>query len=230
MFLQLILPVIICFLPLIAAVIVFSVVNKLKPVRILLIILLGLAAVVPISIVQFFIPDLTISGISPVMYTIIKCLVLYGLVEEVLKAVALIPVANRKNTLMQNLLYAFIFGLTVGCFESVVYYIEHLQTALLREGQVLYFQIFLRIFTTDIIHMACAGLGGLFIVSCKFKKPKITCLIDAVLIHGFYDFFASFQGEMGWLRYFAIPVILLSLLECRMKYTALQEKTNNCEK
>ena len=89
----------------------------------------------------------------------------------------------------------------------------------------MYLPIFLRIFTSDIIHLTCTGLSGLFIWSCRVREddkkggPKFSILITAVLLHGFYDFFAGFTNNLRW---FSAAVILLALVECRIKYTSLQ--------
>ena len=66
--------------------------------------------------------------------------------------------------------------------------------------------------------MTCAGLGGLFVYTAVNKKPKFQFFIYAFFLHGMYDFFAAFQNNLRW---FAIPVILLAIIECRIKYTAL---------
>ena len=73
--------------------------------------------------------------------------------------------------------------------------------------------------TSDVIHMTCTGLCGLFIYSCR-KAPRHTSfLIIAVLLHGVYDFFAGFAGNIRW---FSVAVVLMAIAECRIKYTSLQ--------
>lgn len=207
-----------CFLPLIFLVVIFSVTKKLRLSHQVLAVVLGLAAVIPISLIQFFIPDFSGFFRSPVLSSILKCLLLYGLIEECLKAAFILPLPRKNCTCFQFLLLSFVFGLALGCFESVVYFFDHLQKAWSRGAQLLFFPIFLRIFTADVIHLACAGLGGLFVWSCRTKsRPSI--LITAVLIHGFYDFFAGFTSPLRW---FSAAVILLAVAECRIKYVSLQ--------
>jgi hypothetical protein len=39
-----------------------------------------------------------------------------------------------------------------------------------------------------------------------------------VLLHGIYDFFAGFANSLRW---FSVAVVLMSIIECRIKYSAL---------
>ncbi|MDY5817253.1 MAG: hypothetical protein SPK26_04430, partial [Treponema sp.] len=67
--------------------------------------------------------------------------------------------------------------------------------------------------------MMCTGLCGLFVYSCRNKPRHVSCLVAAILLHGFYDFFAGFSGNMRW---FSIAVVLMTIAECRIKYTSLE--------
>lgn len=220
MFLSIILPVILCFIPLIAGFLIFAFALKAKASHLSIAILLGLAAVLPISIIQFFLPSLNILSSQPILREISKSLLLYGLVEECLKCVFILPLPKKDKTAFEFLLLAFTMGLALGCFESIVYYLDHLQMATNRKATLLYGQIFARIFSSDIIHMTCTGLCGLFIFSIRQKQTKVTCLLSAVFIHGLYDFFAGFQNALRW---FAVAAILLALVECRLKYSSITE-------
>ena len=208
-----------CFLPLIIAVLILSLGFKLKFSHQLLAILFGLIAVFPIAIIQFFLPEIVMLKQFPVLFSILKSLFLYGLVEEAIKMGILWPLPHKEYNSLNFLLLAFVVGLSLGCFESVVYFIDHLQRANDRGAQLIYSQIFTRIFTSDIIHMTCTGLSGLFVYSCRQKNSKPTFFILAVLLHGLYDFFAGFQTNLHW---FSIIVVLLAIAECRIKYTSLQ--------
>lgn len=75
----------------------------------------------------------------------------------------------------------------------------------------------MRIFTSDIIHFACAGLSGLFICTVRQKAAKPSIFVISVLIHGFYDFFAGFSN---FFRFFSFVAVILALVECRIKYKA----------
>lgn len=223
MFLSIVLPIILCFIPLIAGFCIFKFVLKSNATHLLLAVLLGLAAVLPISVIQFFLPPVNILTGLPILRAILKSLLLYGLVEEILKSLFVLALPKKEKSALDFLLLAFTMGLALGCFESIVYYLDHLQMANNRNASLLYGQIFLRIFSSDIIHMTCTGLCGLFIYSIRNKSTKITCLLSAVFIHGFYDFFAGFQNSLRW---FAIAAILLAIVECRLKYTSLTEEND----
>ena len=221
-----------CFLPLIIAILIFSTAFKLKLFHQLIAVLLGLAAVLPISVIQYFMPAIPGLNLSLVLRALLKSLLLYGLVEELFKTLVIFILPHKlydsdlendasENGRLSFLLLAFVTGLSLGCFESVVYYFDHLQIANSRGATLLYGQIAVRIFTADIIHMTCTGLCGLFIYSCRHKKAKVSLLIIAVVIHGIYDFFAGFATTSN-LRWFSIAVVLMSLVECRIKYTSLQ--------
>lgn len=220
MFLSIILPVILCFIPLITVFLIFTFACKANAAHLSIAILLGLAAVLPISVIQFFLPSLNILTSMPILREILKSLLLYGLVEEILKCIFVLPLPKKDKSALDYLLLAFTMGLALGCFESIVYYLDHLQMANNRNATLLYGQIFARIFSSDIIHMTCTGLCGLFIYSIRSKRTTVSCILSAVIIHGLYDFFAGFQNALRW---FAIAAILLSLAECRLKYSSLTE-------
>lgn len=220
MFLSIVLPIILCFIPLIAGFLIFAFAFKSNAGHLSIAILLGLAAVLPISVIQFFLPSINILSSMPILREILKSLLLYGLVEEILKCVFVLPLPKKEKSAFDFLLLAFTMGLALGCFESIVYYLDHLQMANNRNATLLYGQIFARIFSSDLIHMTCTGLCGLFIYSIRNKHPVITCLLSAIFIHGIYDFFAGFQNALRW---FAVTAILLAIAECRLKYTSITE-------
>lgn len=219
---------ILCFVPLLFAFCLFTFVFKLKISHQLLAILLGLAIVFPISVIQYVVPTTNIFQNMPIVGTMLKSLIIYGLVEELFKTIVLVPVLSTKSikeeySAIQLLFLSFLLGLSLACFESLVYLFDRLQIANNKGAQLLYHHIFLRIFTSDLIHMSCAGLCGLFVISKRYNnnKSKISYLFLAILLHGIYDFFAGFQNN---LKYFSYFVVLLALIECRVKYTALTKK------
>lgn len=219
---------ILCFVPLLFAFCLFTFVFKLKISHQLLAILLGLAIVFPISVIQYVVPTTNVFRNMPIVGTMLKSLLIYGLVEELFKTIVLVPVLSTKSikeeySVLQLLFLSFLLGLSLACFESLVYLFDRLQIANNKGAQLLYHHIFLRIFTSDLIHMSCAGLCGLFVISKRFNnnKSKISYLFLAILLHGIYDFFAGFQNN---LKYFSYFVVLLALIECRVKYTALTKK------
>ena len=213
---------ILCFVPLILVIALFTFVYKLKLMYQLIAVFLGLIAVLPISFIQFFLPELPGVGFSPILHALLKSLLLYGLIEELFKTLILIFLPHKnlsESTEARDFLQlAFVAGLALGCFESVVYYFDHLQIANSRGATLLYGQIAVRIMTSDVIHMTCTGLCGLFIYSCR-KAPRHTSfLVIAVLLHGIYDFFAGFANDLRW---FSVAVVLMAIIECRIKYSAL---------
>ena len=219
---------ILCFVPLLFAFCLFTFVFKLKISHQLLAVLLGLAIVFPISVIQYVVPTTNVFQNMPIVGTMLKSLIIYGLVEELFKTIVLVPVLSTKSikeeySALQLLFLSFLLGLSLACFESLVYLFDRLQIANNKGAQLLYHHIFLRIFTSDLIHMSCAGLCGLFVISKRYNnnKSKISYLFLAILLHGIYDFFAGFQNN---LKYFSYFVVLLALIECRVKYTALTKK------
>ena len=208
-----------CFVPLILALCIFTFGFKLKITHQLIAVLLGLLAVLPISFIQYLLPEIPEIGFNPILHTLLKSLLLYGLIEELFKAIILLILPNKNYDVRNFLLLAFVMGLALGCFESVVYYFDHLQIANNRGATLLYGQIAVRIFTSDIIHMMCTGLCGLFIYTCRNKPTRVSFLIVAVLLHGVYDFFAGFANDLRW---FSVAVVLMAIAECRIKYTSLQ--------
>ena len=212
-----------CFVPLILVILLFTFCYKLKITWQLIAVFLGLIAVHPKTIIQYFLPELPGIGFSPILHALLKSLLLYGLIEELFKTLILIFLPHKNLTESHEardfLQLAFVAGLALGCFESVVYYFDHLQIANSRGATLLYGQIAVRIMTSDVIHMTCTGLCGLFIYSCR-KAPRHTSfLIIAVLLHGIYDFFAGFANDLRW---FSVAVVLMAIAECRIKYTSLQ--------
>lgn len=210
-----------CFIPLILGILFFTFKYKLKITHQLLALLFGLIAVFPISIIQYFIPSLHFLQDYPVLLALLKSIFLYGLIEEILKTILLLPVPHKNHTLQECLLLSFVMGLSVACFESTVYYLDHLQIANSRGAVLLYSQIFTRIITSDIIHMTCTGLCALFLYTVRQKNARPGIIILAVLIHGIYDFFACFQNGLRW---FSLVVVFLAIIQCRIKYTSLLDE------
>lgn len=218
MFFKLSLSIFACFLPLLLGFFFFMLKMKIKPLHLLFAILLGLVAIFPGSLIQYFLPENNFLSKYPIVYSLLKSLLIYGFVEEIFKSVFIIPLPKKNYSVSEFLCLSFMLGLSFCCFESVVYFLDNLQQSLNRNAQLLYSLVFTRLFTADIIHTTCAGLCGLFIYSCFIKNPKVSILLTAILLHGLYDFFVGFKNGLRW---FFIPVILLAVLECRIKYKSL---------
>lgn len=212
-----------CFLPLAAAILIFSFCFKLNFLYQVIAVLIGLAAVIPISFIQFFFPNIPFLVQYPIWHTVFKSIIVYGFIEEFIKMIFAFLLPNKKLDTLNFLFLAFLTGLSLGCFESVVYFLEHLQNANSKGAELLYSQIFLRIFTSDIIHLTCAGLSGLFICTVRQKAAKPSIFVISVLLHGFYDFFAGFSN---FFRFFSFVVVILALVECRIKYKSETDSEN----
>lgn len=210
-----------CFIPIIAAIIIFKLKDKIKLLHQLIAFLLGLLAVIPISLVQYFVPNCQQFFPSLILYSLLKSFLLYGLVEELFKMLLILPLPHKGYTPKNFMLLTFVLGLSLGCFENAVYFLQHLQEANSIGAELLYGQIFIRIFTSDIIHMTCTGLSGLFVYSCRNKPRKISPLIWAIILHGVYDFFAGFNSNI---RYFSLLVVLMAIIECRVKYMDIKQE------
>ena len=76
---------ILCFVPLILVVALFTFVYKLKLLYQLIAVLLGLIAVLPISFIQYFLPDLPGLGFSPILHALLKSLLLKVLLKSYLR-------------------------------------------------------------------------------------------------------------------------------------------------
>jgi RsiW-degrading membrane proteinase PrsW (M82 family) len=103
-------------------------------------------------------------------------------------------------------------GLTLGCFETLIYVVTGHGTFLLR------------LCTAVLIHTECAALSALAVWSWKsrdaFRPATIAPFVSAVLIHSVYNFFAAFPPPLWW---FSVIAILLGGVRCRVCWTAQQE-------
>lgn len=214
----LILPILLCFVPLLLLFCILVWGLKLKVTHLLLSLLAGLVCVLPVSVIQYF------AGMAPffsnrnLLFILLKSVILYGLVEELCKLLAVSFLPKKEMSPSAFLFLAFFMGLSLGCFESVIYFLDHLQKSTAAGGELLYKPVFLRMFTSDLLHMFTAGILGLFVYERKREGgfTHISLIILAVVLHGVYDFFAGFSNAFNW---FSVAVILFAAIECRVKYT-----------
>ena len=127
----------------------------------------------------------------------------------------LFGISTKKLQLKEFFVATLLFGMILGCFESATYFLQHLQKTNARGGQLLYDILFLRMFSSDLIHMFCAGLSGLFVWGIKNKKIYVMPLVYAIFIHGIFNFFNYFNGGI---QLFAYVAIFFAIIECRVKY------------
>lgn len=209
-----------CFIPVYVCFFICTFACKIKIWHQFLAILFGLVAIVPISLVQFLLPQNNFFSNLQIFGIFLKSLIFYGLIEESLKMVLILPLPHKNYASLKFLMLSFLFGAASGSFESTVYFIDQFQLSALYNGEPIYNLIILRTFSSDIIHITCAGLCGLFVYSIRTKPAKFSILISAILLHGLYDFFVGFTNNLRW---FAIIVILLAIVECRVKYVSLKK-------
>jgi len=212
----LILPIILCFVPLLVLFLVLAFCFKMKVVHLLWAMAAGLVCVLPVSLIQFFAGMVPFFSNQSLPFILLKSIVLYGLVEELCKTGLTFALPHKEYSHFQALMISFFFGLSLGCFESVIYFLDHFQKAYSASAELLMVQIFVRMFTADLIHTFCAGLLGLFVCEKRQGNLHIGLIVMAVGLHGIYDFFAGFANGF---KYFSVAVILFALIECRVKYT-----------
>lgn len=207
-----------CFVPLIAVFLIFKFTLKTKTVYQLFSVLFGLLAVLPITFLQFYLDGFSWFNSNKWISVFLKAIIFNGLIEEMLKMVFLFLLPSRKMTLGQFFTCALLCGLTLSCFESIVYFLKDLQQANATGAQLLYNKIFIRMITSDLIHTFCTGLAGLFVWSIKNKWCDICALILPVIFHGLYNLFTQYTPAVSWFSWFAFAAILFAALECRIHY------------
>lgn len=201
----------ICFIPLIAVFICFAIlIKKFKTSWGLLSCLLGLISIIPIAAVQLFLDKSQLIKVTSLGAVLLEDLVLNGIVEESIKMGLLFILPAKKTNLKTFFVYSILCGLSVGCFESLIYLISG------------YENIGLRMITAVVIHLTCTGLCGLFVYSVRNKIVHVKPLIIAILFHGVYNYFAGFSSSI---KYFSYAVILFAIIECRLCYKTLQESS-----
>ncbi|MCQ2574059.1 MAG: PrsW family glutamic-type intramembrane protease [Treponema sp.] len=217
----LILPILLCFVPLLAVFVVLVFWGKMKVLHLLWALGAGLLCVLPVSVIQFFLGMVPVFSNQNLLFILLKSVLLYGLIEELCKLGIGFVLPKKNYTTLQFLLISFFFGLSLGCFESIIYFLDHLQKSSAIGGVLLYKPVFTRMFTSDLIHTFCSGLLGLFIYNARQKDFHVSLIFLAVVLHGVYDFFAGFANSF---KYFSLAVILFAAIECRVKYLIYNRK------
>lgn len=214
-------PMLLCLVPFITTFLLLAIlVPGISISREFLGMLAGLVAFIPIVILQFFFFGRLQKFMQTNLFlSIIHSLIFFGLIEEGVKATSLLILKSRGESLRNFFAYSILAGMTLGCFESVVYLLATFGTRSQVSSGFLR-MIFLRMTTSLAIHTLCAGLGGLCIFYSKNIRRNFSPLVFAILIHGIYDFFAAFDSP---LKYFSVTLILLAALECRIFYLRVHE-------
>lgn len=212
----------ICFVPAALFFALAVILNKnLKITYCLWACVLALLAVIPASLLQFYVLGLPIFTASTFVSVMITAILFNGLIEESMKMLFLCMMPQKKQILSAFFCCVILFGLVVGGFESVIYIVKKFQEIQGQTGKELVMQLLLkRIFSAQAIHVFCAGLSGLYIWNFRRHKRNIMPFVYAVLLHGIYNFFASFTSMYHWL---AIVAILFAAVECRIFYVSSKE-------
>ena len=196
----------ICFIPLAAFfVCVALLAKKFSVLRGLVSCALGLLAVIPIAVIQFFVGKSSFFAGQTLPVMLISALIVNGLIEESIKMAVLFLLPAKKMDLSEFFLCSLIASLTIASFENLVYLVGGLE----------HFE--LRLFTAVLIHVTCGGLSGLFVYTARMKKPLLFPFVLAILFHGVYDYFAMFPLTTPFF-YFSIVAILFSVVECKLRY------------
>ncbi len=171
--------------------------------------LLGLLSLVPIVIIQNLVGGLPVFTANTMISALITVMVFNGLIEETVKMFSLLLLPHRKTGFAAFFAMAFICGLSLGCFETIIY---------LFSG---YHNIETRTLTAVLMHSFCAGLSGIYVWTWRnpvekpdgTRSPMVMPFVLSTLLHGVYNFFAGFGG---WFYWFSIVAIIMSALECRI--------------
>ena len=218
----------ISFIPAALFFVLAVILNKEVKIRYCLIAcVLALLTVIPTSMIQFYVLSLPIFTGYTFASVMITAILFNGLIEEAMKMLFLCLIPQKKQILSTFFCCVILYGLTVGGFESVIYVIKKFQEIQGQGGkEIVIYLLINRIFTSQAIHVFCAGLSGLYIWNFRHHKKNIMPFIYAVLLHGIYNFFASFNSIYHWL---AIVAILFAAVECRIFYLAAIDKNKTTE-
>jgi RsiW-degrading membrane proteinase PrsW (M82 family) len=169
---------------------------------------------VPITVLQVIFARFPVFNDRRLVALLATALLFHGLVEESIKMLSLFLIRiGGKGREADKSRGVFMFlgalqGLTLGCFETLVYFITG------------HSNILLRLCTAMLIHTACAALSSLTVWSCKQGERRIAPFISAGLVHGTYNFFSFFPPPLRW---FSLAAILLGAIQCRVHWVAGRE-------
>ena len=212
-------PILLCFVPFVTMFALFAIlVPNFSVPKGLVASLAGLLALVPITIVQFAIPGMRLFEQSKAIHILLYSIIFLGLVEEIFKALLLFLVGGKGESPSRWLCYSLLAGMIFGSFESVIYFLRDIQN--IGHGVTLNL-IYLRMFTALLAHTLCAGLGGWTIYYHKNLRLNFWPLLNAVVIHGLYDYFVSFDSSV---RFFCVIVILSAAIKNRVCFLQIAEE------
>ena len=188
----------------------------------------ALVTVIPTSLIQFYVLSLPIFTAYTFASLMITAILFNGLIEESMKMLFMCLIPQKKQVLSAFFCCVILYGLTVGGFESVIYIVRKFQEIQNQGGKEIVIHLLIdRIFSAQAIHVFAAGLSGLYIWNFRNQKKNPMPFVYAVLLHGIYNFFASFTSFYHWL---AVVAILFAAVENRIFYLAAKglEGQTNC--
>ena len=204
----------ICLVPLFLLSLVFLLcIKKLSSLHLLFSILLGFLAIIPVTVIQFFLMKLPIFTAENLLSVFVITFVFNGLIEESLKMTSGFFLPFKKMTFGSFVACGIIIGCAFGTFENIVYLVSGAKN------------ISLIFFTSLILHSCCSGLSAIYVWSFKNKEPKIFCFILAVLLHGLYNFFAG--SEKFW--WFSIITIIYAAVRLKFSFDRIYQSTEEIE-
>lgn len=198
-----------CFLPLIIALVFFKIfVKNFKSIYMFQSVIIGFVVLIPIVVVQFLLKKIPFFSQNTFIALLATTLIYNGLIEESIKTGALFLLRPQKQEFSIFFIIALLSGSTIGTIETVLYLIG---------GQT---NILLRLFTAMLLHTLCSGLSGAFVWTFFRRKKLWASFFLSIIIHGIYNFFASFNGAI-WA--FSIVTLFFALIQCRVYYTKTKE-------
>ena len=217
------------FVPLLAVFLLFMILVPGQKIRYgLWACILGIFTVIPTALVQHFVLNLPIFSEPTVINLLVTAIVFNGLLEETFKMLFMALVPKKKLSIPAYFTCCLLAGLTLGCFESIIYLVKRLgENTYQMEINELYILLLSRTFTSVLVHTFCAGLGGLYLWLYKSKNAHILPFVWAVVLHGVYNFFAGFKTGFYW---FAIIAVLFAALECRIWYKFVTSLDSSLDK
>jgi len=175
--------------------------------------LLGVAATVPVIIIEIILTQFNNLLITnTVGYFAFKAFIVAAFSEELLKLTVVYYFVYNKvafDEIMDGIVYAVTASLGFACLENVLYVINGgISTAIVRA------------FTAVPLHAVAAGVMGYYIGCAKFAESKnlkiiyfLRGLLYAIFIHGLYDFVLFIVPVAGyWTSFLTIPVLYFSYL------------------
>lgn len=201
----------ICFVPPILAATIFLLCHKKATLgSAVLSILSGLAATVPIALIQLLVFSLPVFSSGSIIMLFLASVLFNGLIAETIKMFLLMLIPGKEKKPLLFVICAIIAGISAGSFETTAYYLIY-GTEILS----------MRFPATLLINAFCSGLSGLYVWSFKNRKQYIRPFLAAILLHGIYNFFAGFLFPI---KLFAYVAILYTIIRLKFSYDRLTNK------